>query len=34
MQQYVTYGELISFSMFIVAIITLVFTILMFTHKK
>ena len=32
--QYVTYRDLIAFAMFIVAIITLVFTILMFTHKK
>ncbi|WP_279380640.1 putative holin-like toxin [Ruminococcus difficilis] len=32
--QYVTYSDLIAFAMFIVAIITLVFTILMFTHKK
>ena len=32
--QYVTYSYLIAFAMFIVAIITLVFTILMFTHKK
>ncbi len=32
--QYVTYSNLIAFAMFIVAIITLVFTILMFTHKK
>ncbi len=30
--QYVTYSDLIAFAMFIVAIITLVFTILMFTH--
>ena len=32
--QYVTYSDMIAFAMFIVAIITLVFTILMFTHKK
>lgn len=32
--QYVTYSDLMTFAMFIVAIITLVFTILMFTHKK
>lgn len=32
--QYVTYSDLIAFAMFIVAIITLVFTILMFMHKK
>ena len=32
--QYVTYSDLIAFAMFIVAIITLVFTILMFSHKK
>ena len=32
--QYVTYSELLSFAMLIVGIITLVFTILMFAHKK
>ena len=32
--QYVTYSDLLAFAMFIVGIITLVFTILMFTHKK
>ena len=32
--QYVTYSELLGFAMFIVGIITLVFTILMFTHRK
>ncbi|GEM_PF-2316322 len=32
--QYVTYSELISFAMLIVGIITLIFTVLMFTHKK
>ena len=32
--RYVTYSELFEFAMFIVGIITLVFTILMFTHKK
>ena len=32
--QYVTYIDLIALGMFIVGIITLVFTILMFTHKK
>lgn len=34
MHQYVTYGELLTFTMLIVGIITLVFTILMLTHKK
>lgn len=32
--QYVTYSELISFAMLIVGIITLIFTVLMYTHKK
>ena len=32
--QYVTYSDLLALGMFIVGIITLVFTILMFTHKK
>lgn len=32
--QYVTYSDLILLGMFIVGIITLVFTIIMFTHKK
>ena len=32
--QYVTYSELLAFAMLIVGILTLVFTILMFTHKK
>ena len=31
--QYVTYSDLWTLGMFIVGIITLVFTILMFTHK-
>ena len=34
MQQYVTYSDLFAFAVFIVAIITLVFTILMYKHKK
>ncbi len=34
MQQYVTYSDLLAFAVFIVAIITLVFTILMFMHNK
>ncbi len=34
MQQYVTYSDLINITLLIVAIITLVFTILMFKHKK
>ena len=34
MQQYVTYSDLLAFAVFIVGIITLIFTILMFTHKK
>ena len=32
--QYVTYSDLLSLGMFIVGIITLVFTIIMFMHKK
>ncbi len=32
--QYVTYSDLMALDMFIVGIITLVFTILMFMHKK
>lgn len=32
--QYVTYSDLWALGMLIVGIITLVFTILMFTHKK
>ncbi len=32
--RYVTYSDLLEIGMFIVGIITLVFTILMFTHKK
>lgn len=32
--QYVTFGDLYNIAMFSVGIITLVFTILMFTHKK
>lgn len=32
--QYVTYGELFSFVMVIVGIISLIFAILAFTHKK
>ena len=32
--QYVTYSELLGLAMLIVGIITLVFTILMYTHKK
>lgn len=34
MQQFVTYSDLLTFTMLIFAGITLVFTILMFTHKK
>ena len=34
MQQYVTYSDLVTIAMLIVASITLVFTILMYTHKK
>ena len=34
MQQYVTYGDLCALGMLIVGIITLVFTILMYKHKK
>ena len=34
MQQYVTYSDLWALGMLIVAIITLVFTILMYKHKK
>jgi hypothetical protein len=32
--RYVTYSDLLEIGMLIVGIITLVFTILMFTHKK
>ena len=32
--QYVTYGDLFSFVIVIVGIISLIFTILAFTHKK
>ena len=34
MQQYVTYSDLVAFAVFIVAFVTLVFTILMYVHKK
>ena len=34
MQQYVTYSDLVNIALLIVAIISLVFMILMFTHKK
>jgi len=32
--QYVTYGDLFTFAMVIVGIISLIFTILAFMHKK
>ena len=32
--QYVTYSDLFAFAVFIVGVVTLVFTIIMYTHKK
>ena len=34
MQQYVTYSDMFTFAMVIIGILSLVFTILTFAHKK